>query len=117
MSEFTDVEKMSILVKFINIGSAFKRSHILGLAEVFSSDSENFEEKKDIYLAALNYYSRSDKSKELFRDYQKYVSGSPGEYAPEGPDGPEVADSVDSRISKRVPSKGTTTRRSKGTRR
>lgn len=117
MSEFTDVEKMSILVKFINIGSAFKRSHILGLAEVFSSDSENFEEKKDIYLAALNYYSRSDKSKELFRDYQKYVSGSPGEYAPEGPDGPEVANSVDDRISKRVPSKATTTPRSRGTRR
>ncbi len=117
MSEFTDVEKMSILVKFINIGSAVKRSHILGLAEVFSSDSENFEEKKDIYLAALNYYSRSDKSKELFRDYQKYVSGSPGRYAPEGSGGPEVVDSVGDRISKRVPSDEMATRRSRGTRR
>ena len=117
MSEFTDVEKMSILVKFINIGSVLKRSHILGLAEVFSSDSENFEEKRDIYLAALNYYSRSDKSKELFRDYQKYVSGSPGEYMAEGPGKPEVSDSVNSRISKRVPSKGTNTPRSRGTRR
>ena len=116
MSEFTDVEKMSILVKFINIGSAVKRSHILGLAEVFSSDSENFEEKKDIYLAALNYYSRSDKSKELFRDYQKYVSGSPGRYAPEGSDGPEVSDSVGDRISKRVPSDEMATRRSRGAR-
>ena len=66
------------------------------------------------YLAALNYYSRSDKSKELFRDYQKYVSGSPGEYMAEGPGKPEVSDSVDSRISKRVPSKGTSTRRSRG---
>jgi hypothetical protein len=84
MSEFTTEERTGILANFAVIPSGKLRSKVMALAENLSAEATDPQERRDIYLAALNYYTRPENKGELFRDFQQYAAGATGEWMDEG---------------------------------